>query len=259
MATRSAQEQFDRQAKHYNAQWNQWSEESLRWLLEHADAQPHHRVLDVATGTGFTALAFAPLVTEVVGIDVSEGMLTQARLNAGQAKATNIQFQKASAESLPFPDASFDLVTCRVAPHHFLSVSSFAAEAFRVLREGGKLLIADTAVPDGQPEVGAWQNRVELLRDPSHICNYTPNEWTKFLTDAGFAMQEIALAQEPKPITLLSWLEKGGCQGEAAEEVRRSFASPPEAAREIFAISTLPDGDIAFHWSRVVLVAIKPR
>ena len=107
------------------------------------------------------------------------------------------------------------------------------------------------------PEVGAWQNRVELLRDPSHMRNYTPSEWTRFLSGAGFVVDEIGLAQENKPITLRAWIEKGGCNGEAAAEVRRSFAEAPEAVRQTFAISPLPDGDTAFRWSRVVLSATK--
>ena len=155
MAT--SEEQFDRQAAHYNAQWNQWSEVSLKWLVEHSHCSTKHRVLDVATGTGFTALAFAGFAKEVVGLDVSAGMLEKAR--AAAKGVPNVTFEKGSAEALPFPDASFDFVTCRVAPHHFLSIPKFCAESYRVLREGGRFLVADTTVPDGLPEVDAWQNQ----------------------------------------------------------------------------------------------------
>src|SRR5215470_7949201 len=115
MVKRTAQEQFDRQASHYNEQWNAWSEDSLRWMLEHAGCQPSHDVLDVATGTGFTALAFAPFARDVTGIDISEGMLEHARAKA----PANVTFRNGSAEDMPFGDAEFDIVTCRVAPHHF--------------------------------------------------------------------------------------------------------------------------------------------
>src|SRR6478672_3361744 len=86
----SAKEQFDRQAAHYNTQWNTWSEALLRWLLEHADAQPSDNVLDVATGTGFTALAFAPHVQSVIGLDVSTGMLAEAQKRQQEQDITNV-------------------------------------------------------------------------------------------------------------------------------------------------------------------------
>jgi ubiquinone/menaquinone biosynthesis C-methylase UbiE len=69
----SAKEQFDRQAAHYNNQWAGWSDETLQRMLALADPQPSWHVLDVATGAGFTALAFAPLVAEVTGADLSPG------------------------------------------------------------------------------------------------------------------------------------------------------------------------------------------
>ena len=110
---RSAKEQFDKQAAHYDTNWNAWSEETLRWLLENASPRPTDSVLDVATGTGFTALAFAPLVATVIGLDVSPGMLEQARRQAGERGIPNAVFQTGAAESLPFGAGSFDVVTCR--------------------------------------------------------------------------------------------------------------------------------------------------
>ncbi len=86
----SAREQFDRQAAHYDARWSSWSDETLRRMLELAEPRSDWRVLDVATGTGFTALAFAPLVREVVGADISPGMLAQARRRAGEAGVENV-------------------------------------------------------------------------------------------------------------------------------------------------------------------------
>ena len=79
MPSRTSQEQFDRQTAEYNAQWNAWNGESLAWLIEHAHCRLSHRWLDVATGAGFTAVAFAPLVAEVTGLDVSAAMMREAR------------------------------------------------------------------------------------------------------------------------------------------------------------------------------------
>jgi|SRR5208283_1453189 len=258
MPTRTSQEQFDRQAARYNAEWNAWNGDSLAWLIARARCQPSHSVLDVATGAGFTAVAFAPLVAELIGLDVSSGMLREAGERARAAGVANLTFEIGAAESLPFPADRFDTVVCRLAAHHFLSVPQFAAEAYRVLRPGGRLLISDTAEPDDAPEVDAWHNHLEALRDPSHVRNYTPAEWRVFVTGAGFAIEELAPVRETGQIGMRSWIEKGGCSEEAAAEVRRRILeAPPEVVRA-FSITGTPNGDATFQWVRVALSVRKP-
>lgn len=253
----SSKQQFDRQATHYNQQWNQWNEASLLWMLERADCKPTDRLLDVATGTGFTACAFASRVGEVVGLDVSSGMLKQAEARAKSQNITNISFRQGPAEEMPFPDGDFDLVTCRVAPHHFLLLNKFIKESWRVLRPGGRLLITDTSVPDDEPEVDAWQNGVEQLRDKSHVRNYPPVEWRQVIENAGFQLEEIELLEEPNPILLESWMEKSGCRSQDAEQVRQMFRDVPTRAREIFHITRNSSGETGFQWLRVALLARK--
>ena len=258
MPSKTSREQFDRQAAHYNEQWNAWSGDSLAWLIEHAHCRPSDRWLDVATGSGFTAVAFAPLVAEVTGLDVSPAMLGKARERARAAGLANLVFEIGSAESLPFPPDAFDGVVCRLAAHHFLSPPKFAAEAYRVLRPGGRLLVADTAEPDNAPEVDAWGNHVEALRDGSHVRNYTFAEWRGFVLGAGFALEEMVPVPESVPATLRAWLEKAGCRGESAAEVRRLFLEAPAEVARAFSITPLPDGDIGFQWVRIALSARKP-
>jgi ubiquinone/menaquinone biosynthesis C-methylase UbiE len=258
MPSRTSQEQFDRQAPEYNAEWNSWNGDSLAWLIARAHCLPSHAVLDVATGAGFTAVAFAPLVREVIGLDVSAGMLREARQRASAAGLVNLTFETGAAESLPFPPGRFDIVVCRVAAHHFLSVPQFAAEAYRVLRPRGRLLISDTGEPDGAPEVDAWHNRLEILRDPSHVRNYTSAEWRGFVTGAGFELEECEQVSESELVTMRAWIKKGGCGEEAAAEVRRLILeAPPEVART-FSFTPMPDGDVGFQWVRIALSARKP-
>lgn len=280
---RSAKEQFDRQATHYNAQWNTWTENTLNWLLSHADCRPEDVALDVATGTGFTALAFAPHVGSVVGLDVSTGMLQQAQIHQREKGLVNVTWQEGAAESLPFADATFSLVTCRVAPHHFLSIPQFLAEVKRVLRPGGRFLLADTCVPNisaaynrneaenressanpdarsdinANREAGDWQNHVETLRDPSHVRNLSPQEWKRALEAASLTVVELEGPVSDIAITLNDWIEKAGCGAEQAAAVRQAFDEAPPATKEMFHIHALPDGDTAFIWQRVAVKAVK--
>ena len=252
---RTAKEQFDKQAAEYNAQWNTWSEETLNAMLAAARPQPTDAVLDVATGTGFTALAFAPLVQSVVGLDVSPGMLAQAEAYAAERGITNAAFQEGAAEDLPFADASFDLVTCRIAPHHFLSVPKFLTETARVLKLGGSFVLADTTVPDDLPEAADWQNSVEAVRDPSHVRNYPPREWRQMAEAAGLSVTECHTEGNGITIPLTDWITKAGCNSEQADLVRRAFAEAPESARAAFQIVVGADGETVFTWPRVLLRA----
>src|SRR5215510_2475389 len=111
--------------------------ETLSRLVELVKPQRSWRVLDVATGAGHTALAFAPHVAKVTATDVTDEMLAEARKLAKARGVANVRTLHARAEDLPFPDASFDLVVCRLAAHHFDNVALFASEAFRVLMPEG--------------------------------------------------------------------------------------------------------------------------
>lgn len=254
---RSAKEQFDKQATEYNAQWNTWSEEALSAMLAAAQPEPADTVLDVATGTGFTALAFAPHVRSVIGLDVSPGMLAQAKNYAEERGITNVAFEEGAAESLPFGDAALDLVTCRIAPHHFLDLPKFLSETARVLKPGGRFVLVDTTVPDELPEAARWQNAVEVLRDPSHVQNYTPSDWRRMTEAAGLTVTECRTNGGGITIPLSDWLHKAGCTPNQSAAVRQAFADAPETARQAFQIVTDADGETVFTWQRVVLTAIK--
>lgn len=255
--TTAARDQFDRQAANYNERWASWSDETLRRLLELADPRPGWCVLDVATGTGFTALAFAPHVAHVTGSDVSPGMLAEAKKRAGAAGVTNVDWVEAPAEALPFANAAFDLVTVRIAPHHFTDVPAFLSEARRVLRPGGVFVLGDTTVPDDAPEAAAWQNQIEKERDSSHVANLSPRTWRHFVEAAGLRVTDLEMSEGAIRLPLSAWLETAGCVDKPAERVRQLFAQAPESARRRFQIATDPaTGETHFAWARVVLRAM---
>src|SRR5512146_775976 len=115
----SVQRQFGAVAANYTTSAVHRGGPDLDAML--AAAAPHgdERVLDAGCGTGHTALAFAPLVAEVVGVDLTEAMLEQGRGLAAQRGLANVAFQYGDVERLPFPDATFDLVTSRYSAHHY--------------------------------------------------------------------------------------------------------------------------------------------
>jgi ubiquinone/menaquinone biosynthesis C-methylase UbiE len=136
-------------------------------LLELVRPAPDWQVLDVATGAGHTALAMAPHVAHVIATDLTPEMLAETTRLAAERGLTNVETRTADAEALPFADATFDLVTCRLAFHHFTRPERAVHEIARVLKPAGTLGFADNiAVEDA--EGAAAYNAYEKLRDPSH-------------------------------------------------------------------------------------------
>jgi SAM-dependent methyltransferase len=160
---------------------------SLNRLLEHVNPSTEWDMLDVATGAGHTALTFAPYVKGVTATDITPEMLAQAEILREQRRLHNVHFETADAADLPYSDASFDLVTCRIAPHHFPDIARFVAESVRVLRTGGLLAVVDNIVPPGP--VGDFVNAFEKLRDPSHECCWSLEEWLGAFAAEGLVIE----------------------------------------------------------------------
>jgi ubiquinone/menaquinone biosynthesis C-methylase UbiE len=201
MSKSLVQEQFGKTAAFYLTHKPHAQGKSLDRMVELSQPQPDWLVLDVATGGGHVAYAFAPHVKRVWATDLTDEMVTQARAEAVKRGLTNIRTASAKAESLPFEDGTFDLVTCRIAPHHFDSIDAFLAESHRVLKPGGKLVLVDNVVTDGP--VGDYINGFERFRDPSHVRALSMSEWAQRLTAQGFAITHYETLQ--KRLTFGPW------------------------------------------------------
>ena len=132
------QRQFGAHAEAYATSIVHAKGASLKRLVELVKPQSEWLVLDVATGAGHTAAAFAPHVAHVIASDLTQAMLAQAQALARRKGLANMETARADAEALPFPAQRFDLVTTRIAPHHFFNIDAFLAETWRVLKPGGR-------------------------------------------------------------------------------------------------------------------------
>lgn len=184
-------EQFGENAAFYLTHAPHAQGKSLELLVALTRPEPHWHVLDIATGGGHVAYTFAPHVERVWATDLTDEMVEQVRGEAKKRGLTNVRAALAKAEMLPFEDASFDLVTCRVAPHHFDSIPEFLAETARVLKPTGTLAVVDNVVPAGP--VGDYVNAFERFRDPSHLRSWTIEEWKTAIAQAGYTITQSEL------------------------------------------------------------------
>jgi ubiquinone/menaquinone biosynthesis C-methylase UbiE len=180
------QQQFGKTAASYLTSAPHAKGASLERLVTLTAPRADWCALDIATGGGHVAYAFAPHVARVWATDITQEMLDLVKAEAKKRGLSNIRAAYAKAEALPFEDEDFDLVTCRIAPHHFDSIAEFLTEAHRVLKPGGVFALVDNVVPEGG--VGDYVNAFERFRDPSHLRAWTMDEWRDALKQAGFAI-----------------------------------------------------------------------
>ena len=226
----------------------------LERLLELSAPQADWRVLDVATGGGHTALKFAPHVHQVVATDLTEKMLAAAReFLLGQGLG-QFRFSLADAEALPFVTGSFDLVTCRIAAHHFPDPARFVQEAARVARPAGLVVVQDQLMPD-DPAAGQSVNDFERHRDPSHSRALSQGEWLALLTAAGLDVQAVeALLKRHK---LVSWAERQGATPETIAALQARLKDMPPIARDWLQPQDWGTSEASFAIHHIIITARK--
>lgn len=202
------------------------SGEDLDRLIALAQPQPDWVVLDVATGGGHTALKFAPQVRRVIATDITPSMLQAARDFMTQQGVGNVVFELADAENLPFQDATFDLVTCRIAAHHFPDCPRFLQESTRVLKNDGLLIVQDHVLPQDSLTARCVE-AFEKLRDPSHHQAYTQTQWVDMFQKARLRVEHTE--QIVKEHHFLTWAQRQGCTPQVIEELIQMVQGAPVA------------------------------
>jgi len=250
----SVQSQFGRQASWYAVSEVHRDSDGLTALLRLASPSSASRALDVATGTGFTAFALALRCRRVVAVDLTPEMVAQAHRIQHARGATNVAFCLGDVEALPLRDGAFDIVTCRVAAHHFPNLRRALTEMARVTRPGGRVVLDDTCAPEA-PDLAAVMNVWEKRRDPSHVANHPPSRLQRMLEESGLHVD--ALSHTRVPLEFDDWVRRVGVPPAEVEALRRSFIEASPAARRAFQIQ-VDASQIRFAWSEVVIRGVKP-
>jgi ubiquinone/menaquinone biosynthesis C-methylase UbiE len=244
--------QFDRQSDRYGKSHILADTRDVAAALQGVPVPPGATALDVATGGGHTALYLARLGWRVTAGDIAPRMLENARRlveEAGLALETRLF----PAEAMPFADGSFNLVTVRVAPHHFSSPERFVGEVARVLKPGGRFLLIDGSVPDDDPATEAWLHELEKWRDPSHGRFLSRAAWETLVRARGLAIERSELNPLKQPD--LEWyFETAGTPAENRGKVLAAVRTVPPGVRAALKLGE-EEGRIVWWWPRLTLVA----
>jgi SAM-dependent methyltransferase len=177
-------DQFTRQAVPFSSAPAIRNEDALQLLLGFTNASSRDTVLDVACGPGIVACAFAAVVAHATGIDLTPAMIGRARMLQAEKRLANVAWKIGDITPLPYADESFSIVTSRYAFHHLQDPQAAMNEMKRVCKSGGQIVLIDQ-VASANPGQADALNRMELLRDPSHVRALTPAEMRGLFASAG--------------------------------------------------------------------------
>jgi ubiquinone/menaquinone biosynthesis C-methylase UbiE len=247
-------ERFGARAEGYRTSPLHASGADLDLLLDWLEPGPGERALDVATGGGHVALALARTGADVTACDLTPEMLeaAQALLEESGCSAA---FVAAEADALPFADGTFDIVTCRIAAHHFPDAQAFLLEAARVLKPGGRLGFQDQTLPP-QATSAVLTDEFERVRDPSHNQAYNVEGWLTLLQRAGFEVAQRELVD--KRHDFAEWTMRQDCSDACIAELEQMMAEAPEGMRAWLEPEYEGVRLLAFRNRHLVILGTKP-
>jgi len=246
--------QFGRSAASYVTSEGHRKGGDLQTLVAMVNATGTEHALDIATGGGHTANALAPIVGKVTALDLTPQMLAAAEKFIRGNGHENVEFVEGDAEKLPFSDETFDIVSCRIAPHHFPNITRFVSEVSRVLKSGGQFLLDDNVVPENN-EFDKFYNTVEKKRDYSHFRAWKKTEWIQILENKGFEIQE--LYRFDKPFDFESWADRMHLSDSEKAELTDYMVNASDKVKQKFRIQIENQKIITFQGEAVVLNATK--
>lgn len=211
---------------------------------------PAGRLLDLGCGGGHASFHAAPHAEEVVAYDLSQDMLGTVAAGAAARGLTNIGTRQGRAEQLPFADGHFDMVASRYSAHHWRHVPMALAEAARVLRPGGRLVMMDVFAPT-DPLLDTFLQTVEMVRDPSHVRDYSLPEWRDMLTAAGLTPGHTETYR--LHLEFQSWVDRIGSPESHRPALRSLLAGAAAEVKQHFEV----EADGSFTFDTMLMVARK--
>jgi ubiquinone/menaquinone biosynthesis C-methylase UbiE len=241
-------EQFTKQA----IPFSQMQNHSPELLLAASGAGPADTVLDVACGPGLMACEFAKVARHVTGIDLTPAMIEQAKVMQESDGLTNLTWHVGDVQMLPFAAASFSLVFTRYTFHHFLDPKAVLAEMVRVCSPDGRVAVVDVFTSD--PEQAEAYNRMEKLRDPSHVRALSLEKLTTLLTQAG--LRDVRTQLYKHEVELEQVLQRSFPNPGDADTIRQMFVEDLEVNR-LGVSAHRRDGNIHYAYPIAVVVGRK--
>lgn len=211
-------------------------------------------LLDIATGGGHVVRTFAPHVGRCIASDLTPQILEHAAAAFAEWGITNVSTAEADAEDLPFMDAQFDIVTCRIAPHHFPNPAAFVQEVARVLKPGGQLLLVDSTVPAG--EEGEFFNRFEAIRDHSHVRSLTIEEWSELIQDHGLNL--LLTETFTKRHDFEDWVARSNTSDADRVELEQMMMTASDERKDLFSVEIEGNSLRSFTDTKTLFHAKKP-
>jgi ubiquinone/menaquinone biosynthesis C-methylase UbiE len=210
--------------------------------------------VDVATGAGYALKASAPFSGRCLALDLTLEMLQVTRKHLTGSGVEDLLVAQSSADSLPLGGGVVQLLTCRIAPHHFPSLRSFLEEVRRVLDSEGRAVIIDSVVPD-DPECDRFLNGVERQRDPSHVRSCTATEWMNLIDRAGLEVVFFETFRRTHPFQ--EWARRVGLEDDGVSELEHSFLAAKGKVREQFRIEVV-DSKVMSYTDEKGIWILKP-
>ena len=247
-------EQFTRQAVPFNSARALTDVAALESIVRACAPRPEDEALDIACGGGIVACALAPHVRTVTGIDMTPAMLDRARSTATEKGCGNTRWIRGLASPLPFADNAFAIVVTRYSFHHFLDPLSVLREMVRVCKPRGRIVVVDMYASEAPSQAAEW-NRLETLRDPSHVRVLPLSELSALYPAAGLPRPAVSFYDIRDSVKNL---------------LGRSFPNPGDEQKiwALFSASvrdgrlgietSVVDGELRYAYPTAILAASRP-
>ena len=223
-------------ASHYEARASAYVESTvhsqgadLDAIVQAVQGRRLEHVLDLGCGGGHVSYAVAPHVERVMACDITPGMLRGVQDEVSRRELSNIKVRQASAENLPFEDCAFDAVLCRFTAHHWDGFEAGLREARRVLKPGGLAVFVDVTSPEDAVS-DSWLQTLELMRDISHVRDYSIGEWVSALGRCGFLVK--GLTRSRLRMAFESWVARTQTPVDRVDGIRSLQRGAPAVVKD---------------------------